>query len=229
MFLLYNETIKNINNKEKQYLNNFMNCIGLGEKCMLKVKKVYVNTSDKMCQYRLNQEAYNLVNQIDKKYNRIAVVCIGTDRSTGDSFGPLVGFMLSRCRIYDFDVYGTIEEPVHAMNLKETLEKIDIDNTLVIAVDASIGRVDHIGHIGLSNGSIKPGSGVGKDLPEVGDISFSGVVTIAGIMPQIMLQNTSLGMVYKMAEITANSIKYVLYKKQLEPQRAKRISSFATA
>ena len=90
---------------------------------MLKVKKVYVNTSDKMCQYRLNQEAYNLVNQIDKKYNRIAVVCIGTDRSTGDSFGPLVGFMLSRCRIYDFDVYGTIEEPVHAMNLKRPWKK----------------------------------------------------------------------------------------------------------
>ena len=196
---------------------------------MSKVKKVYVNTSDKMCQYRLNQEAYNLINQLDKEYNRIAVVCIGTDRSTGDSFGPLVGFLLSKCRIYDFDVYGTIEEPVHAMNLKETLEKIDIENTLVIAVDASIGRIEHIGHIGLSNGPIKPGSGVGKNLPEVGDISFSGVVTIGGIMPQIMLQNTSLGLVYKMAEITANSIKYVLYKKQLEPQRINKLGSFATA
>lgn len=196
---------------------------------MLKVKKVYVNTSDKMCQYRLNQEAYKLINQVDKKYNRIAIVCIGTDRSTGDCYGPLVGFMLSKCKIYDFDVYGTIENPVHAMNLKETIKKIDTENTLVIAVDASIGRIEHIAHIGLSNSAIKPGSGVGKDLPEVGDISFSGVVTMAGIMPQIMLQNTSLGLVYKMAEITANSIKYVLYKQQLEPQRAKKIGSFATA
>lgn len=196
---------------------------------MLKVKKVYVNTSDKMCQYRLNQEAYKLINQVEKKYNRIAIVCIGTDRSTGDCYGPLVGFMLSKCKIYDFDVYGTIENPVHAMNLKETIEKIDTENTLVVAVDASIGRIEHIAHIGLSNTPIKPGSGVGKDLPEVGDISFSGVVTMAGIMPQIMLQNTSLGLVYKMAEITANSIKYVLYKQQLEPQRAKKIGSFATA
>ena len=48
----------------------------------------------------------------------------------------------------------------------------------------------------------------------VGDVSFSGVVTIGGIMPHIMLQNTSLGLVYKMAEITANSIKHVLYKQQ---------------
>ncbi|NLL05567.1 MAG: spore protease YyaC [Clostridiaceae bacterium] len=193
---------------------------------MLKVKKVYVNTNEKMCQYKLNQEAYNLISEVDKQYKRIAVVCIGTDRSTGDSFGPLVGFMLSKYRIYDFDVYGTILDPVHAMNLTDTIEKIDTENTLVIAVDASIGRIDHIAHIGLSKGSIKPGSGVGKDLPAVGDVSFSGVVTMAGIMPQIMLQNTSLGLVYKMAEITANSIRHVLYKQQLEPYKNKKVSAF---
>lgn len=193
---------------------------------MSKVKKVYVNTNEKMCQFRLNREAYDLISEVDKQYKRIAVVCIGTDRSTGDSFGPLVGFMLSKYRIYDFDVYGTIVDPVHAMNLSETMEKIDTENTLVIAVDASIGRIDHIAHIGLSNGSIKPGSGVGKDLPAVGDVSFSGVVTMGGIMPQVMLQNTSLGLVYKMAEITANSIKHVLYKQQLEPYKTKKVSAF---
>ncbi len=192
---------------------------------MSKVKKIYVDTNEKMCQYRLNQEAVNLIQGINKQYKRIAIVCIGTDRSTGDSFGPLVGFMLSRYKIYDFDVYGTIEEPVHAMNLTETMDKIDKENTLVIAVDASVGKVEHIGHIGLCEGSIKPGSGVGKDLPAVGDVSFSGVVTLGGIMPHIMLQNTSLGLVYKMAEITANSIKHVLYKQQ----KCKKENIFATA
>ena len=196
---------------------------------MLKSKKVYFGTDEKMCQYMLNKEAYTLISEINKPYKRIAVVCVGTDRSTGDSFGPLVGFMLSKYRIYDFDVYGTIVEPVHAMNLSETMKKIDFENTFVIAVDASVGRVDQIGHIGLANSAIKPGSGVGKNLPEVGDVSFSGVVTIGGIMPHVMLQNTSLGLVYKMAEITANSIKHVFYKQQLEPLREKRMSAFATA
>ena len=60
-------------------------------------------------------------------------------------------------------MYGTIEEPVHAMNLAETMDKIDKENTLVIAVDASVGKAEHIGHIGICEGSIKPGSGVGKD------------------------------------------------------------------
>lgn len=192
---------------------------------MSKVKKIYVNTNEKMCQYRLNQEAFNLIEGINKQYKRIAVVCIGTDRSTGDSFGPLVGFMLSRYKIYDFDVYGTIENPVHAMNLTETMAKIDQENILVVAVDASVGKLEHIGHIGLNEGSIKPGSGVGKDLPAVGDVSFSGVVTLGGIMPHVMLQNTSLGLVYKMAEITANSIRHVLYKQQ----KNKKANIFAIA
>ncbi|HHV29973.1 spore protease YyaC [Acetivibrio mesophilus] len=196
---------------------------------MLKSKKIYFSTHEKMCQYRLNREMYDLVKSLDKQYKRIAVVGIGTDRSTGDSYGPLVGYMLSKSQIYDFDVYGTIIEPVHALNLKETMDKIDTSNTLVIAVDASIGRIDHIGHIGLCNEPIKPGSGVGKDLPPVGDISLSGIVAFGGIAPHVMLQNTSLGLVYKMAEITSNAIKYVLYKQQLEPQRNAKLNTFATA
>ncbi|TYQ17036.1 UNVERIFIED_CONTAM: putative sporulation protein YyaC [Acetivibrio alkalicellulosi] len=186
---------------------------------MLKVsKKIHFTTNDKFCQYKLNKGMLEMVKETNKNYKRIAVVGIGSDRSTGDSFGPLVGHMLSRWSIFDFDVYGTITEPVHAKNLKETLDSIDHSNTLVIAVDASVGKPENIGHIVLSNEPIKPGSGVGKDLPPVGDITLSGIVTFSGFMPLIMLQNTSLGLVYKMAEIASNSIKHLLYKQQLQPK-----------
>lgn len=196
---------------------------------MSKGKKIYFSSNDKSCQFKLNREVYDLVKTVKKPYKRIAIVGIGTDRSTGDSFGPLVGYMLSRCTIYDFDVYGTINDPVHALNITDTINKIDMSNTLVIAVDASIGGLDYIGHIGLSNEPIKPGSGVGKDLPPVGDISLSGIVTMGGLMPHVMLQSTSLGLVYKMAEITTNAIKHTLYKEQLEPQRNKKLGIFASA
>jgi len=99
------------------------------------------------------------------------------DRRQFWTFGWLYAF---KVQIYDFDVYGTIVEPVHALNLKETMDKIDTSNTLVIAVDASIGSIEHIGYIGLCNEPIKPGSGVGKDLPPVGDISVSGIVAFGG-------------------------------------------------
>lgn len=184
--------------------------------------KVYINVHERICQFRLNQELYKVASSLNKEYNKIAVIGIGTDRSTGDSFGPLVGYMLSKCTIYDVDVFGTILDPVHALNLSQTMENIDQSNTLVIAVDACTGKSDHIGHIMLCDEPVKPGSGVGKDLPPVGDISLSGIVTMAGFMPIVMLQNTSLGLVYQMAEVTANAIKYVLYKQQIEPKRVKR-------
>lgn len=177
---------------------------------------VFIDTKDKLCQFELNQELFRLVSSTNKSYKRIAVVCIGSDRSTGDCFGPLVGHMLSKYSIYDFDLYGTIHEPVHALNIVDTLSKIDTSNELVIAVDASIGNLSQVGHIGIAHKSIKPGSGVGKDLPPVGDISLTGVVSIAGvgIVSNVLLQSASLGMVYKMAEITSRSILNVLYKRK---------------
>lgn len=194
------------------------------------VKKTHFTTNDKRCQFKLNKAIFTMVSEVEKEYDRIAVVGIGTDRATGDSFGPLVGYMLSRChQIYDFDTYGTILNPVHAKNIEETLEKIEHSKTLVIAVDACLGQADHIGHIVLSNQPIKPGSGVGKDLAPVGDISISAIVAIAGFLPLVMLQNTSLGLVYKMAEIAANSIRHVLYKQQLESKKLNKAKSPTTA
>ena len=47
----------------------------------------------------------------------IMFLCIGTDRSTGDSLGPLVGHMLRSRRLKGAAVIGTLDKPVHAMNL----------------------------------------------------------------------------------------------------------------
>lgn len=184
---------------------------------------IYIDSKENLCQYKLNLGIYNLIKNIKKEYKRIAVVCVGTDRSTGDSFGPLVGYLLSKYTIYQFDLYGTIHDPVHALNLEETTKKIDIDTTLVIAVDASVGFLDYIGHIGIGYGPLRPGSGVGKKLPEVGDISICGIVALSGFMPITMLQNARLSTVFNMAEKTVHAITYVLYKQQLENKNKKAI------
>src|SRR4051794_9429675 len=54
----------------------------------------------------------------------IVFVCIGTDRSTGDSLGPLVGSFLEEKDISSFHVYGTLDEPIHAVNLNDRLREI---------------------------------------------------------------------------------------------------------
>ena len=51
----------------------------------------------------------------------IAFACIGTDRSTGDALGPLVGQRLLKLGFDRTPVIGTLEEPLHALNLEERL------------------------------------------------------------------------------------------------------------
>src|SRR5689334_11270299 len=61
---------------------------------------------------------------------KLVIVCIGTDRSTGDALGPLVGSKLSsRLNSEHTSVYGTLESPVHAVNLKDTIQEIETNYT----------------------------------------------------------------------------------------------------
>ncbi|QPA30944.1 spore protease YyaC [Thermaerobacillus caldiproteolyticus] len=138
----------------------------------------------------------------------IAIVCIGTDRSTGDSLGPLVGTMLKEKNVSHFYVYGTLEEPIHAMNLEEKISAIRSihENVFIIAVDACLGRLKSVGAITIAEGPVKPGAGVNKQLPPVGDLHITGVVNVSGFMEFFVLQNTRLHLVMNMARTIANGI-----------------------
>jgi putative sporulation protein YyaC len=145
----------------------------------------------------------------DKAANRPFVVCcIGTDRSTGDSLGPLVGSRLSKYEGSDTAVFGTLDEPVHAMNLSEKLEFIHelYNDPYIIAVDASLGQTSSIGCIQVASGPLKPGSGVNKQLPSVGDMHMTGIVNVSGFMEYFVLQNTRLSLVMHMADVIADAI-----------------------
>ena len=43
-------------------------------------------------------------------YKDIIILCIGTDRSTGDCLGPLVGHKLKLIQYKNVYVYGTLED-----------------------------------------------------------------------------------------------------------------------
>jgi len=66
--------------------------------------------------------------------------------------------------------------------------------------------MDHVGCITVSQGSIKPGSGVNKDIAPIGDIAIVGIVNFGGFMDFLVLQNTRLSLVMKMADIISNGI-----------------------
>jgi len=139
---------------------------------------------------------------------RIVVVCLGTDRSTGDSLGPLVGTQLKRFRSPEFDLYGTLESPVHALNVDETLARIhaQLRSPFIIGIDACLGQASSVGYIHLGSGPVCPGSGVGKTITPVGDIHMTGVVNVGGFMEYMVLQNTRLHVVMHMSDVIARSV-----------------------
>ncbi|OPZ50663.1 MAG: hypothetical protein BWY92_00700 [Firmicutes bacterium ADurb.BinA052] len=155
--------------------------------------------------------AASLSDPLGVRSQPLTVVCIGTDRSTGDALGPLVGSRLTEWRsVRDrIRVVGTLDEPVHAGNLRGAIQALGLARPgagHVLAVDACLGRVGSIGYITVGEGPLKPGAGVNKELPQVGDAYITGVVNVGGFMEYLVLQNTRLSLVIKMADAIARGV-----------------------
>lgn len=179
------------------------------------VTKEYYDIKNRSTTMLLGNKLYELIKNIDKNYIQIVFICIGTNRVIGDCFAPLIGsylYNLSKLNLYNYNVYGTIHVPVHALNLHDILNSINLDDSLVIAIDASVGSANKVGHLTAWEGKIAPGAGVDKELPKVGDVSIAGVVNIKGLNNFLLLQHTPLDRIMDMSKITFNAIKYALYK-----------------
>ncbi|MFD2638466.1 spore protease YyaC [Piscibacillus salipiscarius] len=155
----------------------------------------------------------NLFNTIKETINAdqpIIILCIGTDRSTGDSLGPFIGHYLSLKPLSKLHVYGTIDQPVHAKNLHETIKSIyqTHSNPYVIAIDAALSSMSKVKSVDVVYGPLLPGAALQKELPAVGDISIKGYVNVSGFMEFSILQNTRLSVVIKMAKQIAQGLYY---------------------
>ncbi|MEN6348469.1 MAG: spore protease YyaC [Syntrophomonas sp.] len=199
---------------------------------LVKQNKYSYHYDDPQCFRMIEKTIYSFMMDLNRDFSRETVyLCIGTDRATGDCLGPLVGTRL-KSLLASANVFGTLEQPVHATNLDEYLEEIsnNYDNPLLVAIDACLGNSNRIGFINVEKGSLKPGTALKKNLPEVGDFHVSGVVNVGGFLEHMVLQNTRLHTVYKMAEVIAKSLcmaHYEVIHKQaiLSPQDQVKTSS----
>ncbi len=162
-----------------------------------------------------------------RRMDSIVIVCIGTDRSTGDALGPLVGTKLQQLKP-KATVYGTLESPVHAVNLNDVMTSIHQQHTkpFIIGIDACLGRLHSVGIITAGEGPVKPGAGVKKELPEVGDIHLTGIVNVSGFMEYFVLQNTRLNLVMKMADVMANGLFHSIESLLETPTEKNRVSNW---
>lgn len=156
---------------------------------------------------RLSNRLYSTLLPKQEIYD-LVFVCIGTDRSTGDALGPLIGSKLEKYNLKNASIYGTLDQPIHALNLAETMDEIKRKHPqpFIIAIDACLGELKNVGLVTFGEGSLKPGAGVNKKLPEIGHVYLTGIVNVGGFMEYFVLQNTRLSLVMNMAEMIASAI-----------------------
>mgnify|MGYP002679725341 FL=1 len=142
-----------------------------------------------------------------KQKDTLILLCIGTDKITGDCLGPLVGSKLQK-KSFPYPLYGTLQFPLHAGNLSTHLSEISHihPNACILAIDAAVGSKKHIGLISLSCNPLFPGKGISRPLSPVGQISITGIINEASSSSEILLPYTRLYLVDKLAEYICNGI-----------------------
>lgn len=172
--------------------------------------KVMTHYCEAGSQEKIQNHLISLLNKNGFPIRPLVMLCIGSDRYTGDALGPLIGSHLLEHT--DSIVYGTLDSPVHAGNLIETIEIIERshEQSVIIAVDACLGKANEIGNIEVWEGGLEAGIAVGHRLPSVGDISIIGVVNSGGKIGYLDLQNTPLSTVMKLSRVIGDALQGAL-------------------
>lgn len=156
-------------------------------------KVYYVRPDEQTKEQDIQTVARKMKELIDSspcKDEEVVFLCIGSDRYIGDALGPLVGTMLKENKV-PYSVYGTLEAPVHAFNLKATLKDIHktFNHPLIFSLDACLGEQAQVGYVLFKEGPLLPGKALEKVLPEVGDYHFKGMVNYIDPLPTSQFLN----------------------------------------
>lgn len=171
------------------------------------ILSLHYNASN--CAYLLFKQLIECLN--GQETRPIILLCIGTDRCIGDAVGPFTGSFLIRHKPKHIHTFGNLEYPIHALNLKETIDFIDKNyhNPFIIAVDASLGQETRIGYINIVEGALSPGSALFKKLPTVGHYHITAIVNQLTKNRMERLQNTRLSFIVSISQIIAQTFIYL--------------------
>lgn len=159
-----------------------------------------------------------LLEQIPFDHPNLVFCCIGTDRSTGDALGPMTGSFLTQLSSFPFQIVGTLDNPLHALNIEEVTNELinSPAKPFIIAIDACLGNSENIGQIIVHQGPLYPGKAVKKELPPIGEISIKAVVNIGGFMEYNVLQSTRLNITYEMGKVISRSLLLAWHRHNLK-------------
>lgn len=156
--------------------------------------------------------------QIPFDHPNLVFCCIGTDRSTGDALGPMTGSFLTQLVSFPFQIVGTLDNPLHALNIEEITEELKNSPIppYIIAIDACLGNANNIGQIIVHPGPLYPGKAVKKELPPIGEVSIKAIVNIGGFMEYNVLQSTRLNLTFEMGKVISRSLLLAWHRHNLK-------------
>lgn len=165
---------------------------------------------------------YNLKDEVDTSFfmfdvlqkiegdKKVIIACIGTDKNIGDSYGPLVGTLLNDVELDNIIVYGTLKDPIHALNVDKINEEISIKHKddFIIAIDACLSKKEQIYNIKYRTSPVYPGKGMDKKLKPVGQASIVCCMGSSIFSDEFFMHSSNrLYDVYEMAKYTVSVIK----------------------
>lgn len=150
----------------------------------------------------------------NKVYSTVIFLCLGTDRVTGDTFGPIVGHKLKQFygHTKNIEIFGDLDKTVCNNNIEEWVKIIrgKYANPFIISIDSALSCNDkNIGKIIVAKGGIILGSSLGKNNYSIGNMNIKGIVARNLGNPRQnfrLLQNIHLGDIVKMADVVASGI-----------------------
>ena len=105
-------------------------------------------------------------------------VCIGSPRIIFDSVGPMVG---SKLQDLGYEVYGTLDNPIHGTNVKDYWHDIikKIDKNKVVSIDAALSSKLEPGNLVHRRKGIIPRAGIDDSFNDI-EIGSNSIVGIVG-------------------------------------------------
>lgn len=159
------------------------------------------------------RELFERMNKEGITRDQLLFLCIGTDRSSGDSFGPLTGTLLKEA---GFDgVIGDLERPCDAETWGERMKELErlcaSGKRMVVALDAGLGTEHNSGMFVIRRGPLEAGRSMKLGLPPVGMYSIAAIVNSNRANPYTVLQTTPLGRVLTMSRQVVAAALEVFY------------------
>lgn len=149
---------------------------------------------------------------------KLLFLCIGSEKISGDSVGPIVGSLLKDKYKLPFPVLGTEDKPVNGINLPHYVDNIRtyFPEHKIIAIDSAVGSKRDMWSVKIKKGGVVAGGAIASKNPRIGDIGILAVVGEKNSDVLSTLLEAPVDEIERMAEYIAGLI-YNVFKKYIPP------------